>query len=348
MPQNASVTNSEIDPEDAIIAHQLTAGRSDWDEELLPAPKRRCSVQAQLEERFFETFLSYMQNAEQRRRWSVTDDIPWEKTTLTTSETTADLVETFASVEMFLPDYTSKIMELVRESRGRAWFQANWGYEESKHSQALEKWLVMSQKRTPEQLEELEWSLLGAEWDLPFDTPRQMICYTMIQELATGVNYVNLRQRAKSEGDETLTKVLAWLSADESAHYNFFRRGVKAHMALQPDETIADLKFVFEHFAMPAQALIPDWGRRGDQIETSGVFSGRVALSKVFKPVLEDLGLTRSQLKAAGMPVSEADELADTMEERSDVLSLPRWQRVHSLPSIPNSTPSTRKTIAVA
>jgi acyl-[acyl-carrier-protein] desaturase len=236
----------------------------------------------------------------------------------------------------------------VRESRGRAWFQANWGYEESKHSQALEKWLVMSQKRTPEQLEELEWSLLGAEWDLPFDTPRQMICYTMIQELATGVNYVNLRQRAKSEGDETLTKVLAWLSADESAHYNFFRRGVKAHMALQPDETIADMKFVFEHFAMPAQALIPDWGRRGDQIETSGVFSGRVALSKVFKPVLEDLGLTRSQLKAAGMPVSEADELADTMEERSDVLSLPRWQRIHSLPSIPNSTPSTRKTIAVA
>jgi acyl-[acyl-carrier-protein] desaturase len=61
----------------------------------------------------------------------------------------------------------------------------------------------------------------------------QMIIYTMIQELATGVNYTNLRRRAESEGDEALARTLRWVSADESAHYNFFRKGVKTYLALE-------------------------------------------------------------------------------------------------------------------
>jgi hypothetical protein len=35
-------------------------------------------------------------------------------------------------------------MPQVRGSRGRAWFHANWGYEESKHSMALGDWLLRS------------------------------------------------------------------------------------------------------------------------------------------------------------------------------------------------------------
>ena len=320
--------------DDAIISHQLTAGRPEQLGEPERAP-RRGSVAAQLEDIFFEHYARYFKAAEQRRRWSVEKDIPWDRANPDTSDTTALIAESFCCVEMFLPDYTHRIMEMIRRSRGRAWFQANWGFEESKHSMALENWLIASGKRTREQLEELERDLLGSEWNLPFETPRQMICYTMVQELATGVNYVGLRRRAKEEGDEALVKTLSWLSADESAHYNFFRRGVKAYLELEPDETVADLKFVFENFAMPAHALIPEWELRGAAIEEAGVYTPRVYLGKIFKPTLEDLGLTRHQLKDAGVPAADADASADAREEREAEARRTRFRRMVSLPKVP-------------
>lgn len=322
--------------EDSVISHQLTAGRTEQLAEPERSP-RRGSVTAQLEEIFFEHYVRYFKAAEQRRRWSVEKDIPWEKANPETSEVTALIAESFCCVEMFLPDYTHRLMELIRRSRGRSWFQANWGFEESKHSMALENWLIASGKRTPEQLETLERDLLDAEWDLPFETPRQMLLYTMAQELATGVNYVHLRRRAEEEGDEALVKTLRWLSADESAHYNFFRRGVKAYLELEPEETVTDLKFVFENFAMPAHALIPNWEQRGAAIEAAGVYTPRIFVSKIFKPVLEDLGLTRQQLKDAGVPKSEADTSADLGEERESDSKRSKFCRMVSLPSIPIS-----------
>lgn len=320
---------------DSIVEHQLTAGRAGEPDETPRAP-RRGTVTAQFEEIFFEQYVRYFKAAEKRRRWSVEKDIAWDKGAGSASDTTALIVESFCAVEMFLPDYTHRIMELIRRSRGRSWFQANWGYEESKHSMALETWLIASKNRTQEQMEQLERDLLGAEWNLPFETPRQMICYTMVQELATGVNYVNLRRRAQDEDDHVLTSVLRWLSADESAHYNFFRRGVKAYLELEPVETVADLRFVFENFAMPAHALIPEWEKRGAAIEAAGIYGPRVYLGKIFKPILEDLGLSRQQLKDAGIPTEDADSMADWREQADADKKLARYNRFTSLPAIPS------------
>jgi acyl-[acyl-carrier-protein] desaturase len=302
---------------DAATQRILTEGRAGQPDETPKAP-RRGSVTAQIEEIFFESFMKYFQNAEARRRWDIERDIPWEKVSANASDLTADIVESFSAVEMYLPDYTHRIMELVRQSRGRAWFQANWGYEESKHSLVLEEWLIRSGKRTEEQVRDFEHQLLGAEWQLPFDSARQMIIYTMIQEMATGLNYTNLRRRAEEEGDEALQRTLRWVSADESAHYNFFRKGVKAYLSLEPDETIADVKFVFDHFAMPAHALIPGWDKRGEDIEAAGIYGPKMYLAKIRRPILEDLGISRQQLKSAGLPGEEADAIADRAEEQAE------------------------------
>ncbi len=300
--------------EEQITQRILTEGRAGLPDEPLHPP-RRGSVNAQVEEIFYENFLKYFKNAEERRRWNIQTDIPWDKTTASASELTASIVESFTAVEMYLPDYTHKIMELVRRSRGRAWFQANWGFEESKHSMVLEEWLIRSGKRTEEQMRDFENELLGAEWQLPFETPRQMIIYTMIQEMATGLNYTNLRRRAEEEGDKVLSRVLVWVSSDESAHYNFFRKGVKTYLELQPEETIADIKYVFEQFAMPAHALIPNWEERGKDIEAAGIYGPKMYLGKIRRPILDDMGISRQQLKDAGMPIAEADEVADRREE---------------------------------
>ena len=123
--------------ENQVVQQILTEGRAGQPDELVSAPWRG-SVTAQIEEIFFQNFVTYFKNAEARRRWNMDRDIPWDKVSHTASDLTASIVESFCAVEMYLPDYTHKIMELVRRSRGRAWFQSNWGYEESKHSMVLE------------------------------------------------------------------------------------------------------------------------------------------------------------------------------------------------------------------
>src|SRR5690242_20415647 len=127
-------------------------------------------LKAIIEEKFFNQYLEYFKLAEDRRRWNIWKDIPWEEVNRDASPLIAEVVEAFSAVEMFLPDYTAKILQMIRKSRGRAWFQANWGYEESKHSLTLAEWLVVSGQRTEEGMRAYENSLLdNSEWELPFD-----------------------------------------------------------------------------------------------------------------------------------------------------------------------------------
>ncbi len=269
-------------------------------------------MKAAIEDRFFEQYLEYFKLAEDRRRWNLWKDIPWESVNPDTDDLVADVVEAFSAVEMFLPDYTAKILQMIRKSRGRAWFQANWGYEESKHSLTLAEWLVVSGKRTESGMRAYENSLLdNAEWELPFDHPRQMMIYTMIQELATWLNYWNLKAYIESDergGDPALSRALHLISADEKTHYNFFRKGVKVFMEYEPEETLKDLRFVFEQFSMPAQTLIPGWDEKAEKIRKAGIYGPRQYLTKVYLPILKDLNLTRKELETAG--ASEVVEIA--------------------------------------
>ena len=249
--------------------------------------------------------MEYFRLAEERRRWNLWKDIPWERANPNTSSLVADVVEAFSAVEMFLPDYTAKILQMIRKSRGRAWFQANWGYEESKHSLTLAEWLVRAGKRSEKGMRAYENALLdNGEWELPFDHPRQMIIYTMIQELAPWLNYWNLKQyiETKEEGDQALSRALHLISADEKTHYNFFRKGVKIFLEFEHEETLADIKYVFDNFQMPAHSLIPGWDERAKQIHAAKIYGPREYITKVYHPILDDLGLTREELRAAGAP----------------------------------------------
>jgi acyl-[acyl-carrier-protein] desaturase len=277
-------------------------------------------MNAKIEKQFFENFLKFFHQAEERRRWNIERDIPWDKANGQTSERTAKIIESFSAVEMYLPDYTSKMMHMIRRSRGRAWFQANWGYEESKHSLTLDRWLIASGNRTPEQMEAFADELLGEEWELPFDHPRQMIIYTMIQELATWVNYTKLREQAQQEGDEALVKLLQFIARDEAVHYDFFRKGVKLFLEEEPQETVEDIAYVFDHFQMPARYQIPDYEERAKLIAEAGIYSARDYIKRVKRPIIEDLKL-EDHFKKRLPPKEEAaplltDPMANTPVQR--------------------------------
>src|SRR5690348_15293610 len=143
---------------------------------MIPEPKPESpEVLAQI----YKLFREYFDKAEKKRRWSIKDDIPWDQCNPNLSPHIADLVETFCTVELYLPDYLSKLIPQVRTNRGRAWMLANWGYEECKHSMGFGDWLLRSGHRSDEEMADLEHRVFSHEWELPYNNPRAMVIYTM-------------------------------------------------------------------------------------------------------------------------------------------------------------------------
>jgi hypothetical protein len=98
-----------------------------------------------LREAFHREFMTFFERAERTRRWNVFTDIAWDRLSGSAQRPDSRLVrcaETFCGVEMYLPDYLRSHLDLMRGDYGRAWFAANWGYEEAKHSLALREYLT--------------------------------------------------------------------------------------------------------------------------------------------------------------------------------------------------------------
>jgi acyl-[acyl-carrier-protein] desaturase len=211
----------------------------------------------------------------------------------------ADVVESFCAVELYLPDYIAKALPLIRANRGWAWFHANWGYEESKHSLALGDWLLRSGLRTDEQMADLEGQVIGHEWQLPHDSPQGMLIYAMVQELATFVHYRNLRFLVDERGDPALSRLLKLIAVDERAHYAFYRRVVGLFLTLDRRETLEQLRRVLLNFKMPAVHLLAESRQRMVTIKGLRIFDEDAFLHDVFQPILADLGVDSRELRPA-------------------------------------------------
>jgi acyl-[acyl-carrier-protein] desaturase len=246
----------------------------------------------------YKFYREFFDLAERRRRWSVADDIPWDQTNKNLNPVIADVVEAFCAVEMFLPDYISKALPLIRSNVGWAWVHANWGYEESKHSIALHDWLLKSGQRTDEQMCDLEDKLFRHEWNLPTDTAHGMLIYAMVQELATWLHYRNLRARLTECGeDPALNKVLQLIARDEMAHHAFYKQVVQTFLEIDREATLQELARVLNDFAMPATHMIPDGAQRKAAIRSLRIFDEEIFYRDVYVPILAQLGVERKELR---------------------------------------------------
>jgi acyl-[acyl-carrier-protein] desaturase len=265
------------------------------------------------QERLYRLYATFFDKAEQERRWNPFRDPPWDKIRKDTPECLVTVAETFCCVESFLPDYIAKGINIVRPYFGQAWFSANWGYEESKHSVALIEWLLRSGARTPEQIFDLQSQLMEKDWALPFDTARRMTIYGCLQEMATFVIYVKQEQRAKELGDECLAQIFRWNARDEIAHCRFYEDVVKVLLEEDRPGTLADIAHVAKHFEMPGVRIVPNYDERIKVMREEGKVDRAVFLQKVFFPVLKYLEVTRQELqeaawKARGSRAADAAE----------------------------------------
>jgi acyl-[acyl-carrier-protein] desaturase len=252
---------------------------------------------SELEATFWKLYRDFFDMAERRRRWSIRDDIPWDQCNPRLAPAVADIVESFTAVELYLPDYTSKILPVVRSSRGRTWFYANWGYEESKHSLALGDWLLRSRSRTDEQMADLEGDVFQREWNLPHDSRMGMLVYAMVQELATWLSYRNLRQRVGEKGgDPALSKLLMFVAVDERAHYDFFKQCIEIYLKYDRAATLEQMRRVMNNFAMPAINDLVDSRRRLAAIKEMDIMSEDIYYREVYLPILEALNVDRREM----------------------------------------------------
>ena len=260
------------------------------------------------ERAMWQLFRDFFDLAEKKRRWNVADDIPWDQCNPALKPVVADVVETFCAVELYLPDYSAKILPKVRHSKSRTWFYANWGYEEAKHSLALGDWLLKSGHRSDEYMADLEKKVFAREWNLPHDDHLGMIVYAMVQEEATFVNYRNLRMRARDlGGDPALEKILTYLAVDEKAHHKFFRDCLGIYLEYDRPAVLEQMRRVMNAFAMPAiDDLLDESKKRVAAIQNLGLFDPDIYYRDVYLPILQSLGITRQEMRS---PMKEKKSL---------------------------------------
>ncbi|MFG2292865.1 acyl-ACP desaturase [Streptomyces sp. NPDC048603] len=249
-----------------------------------------------LREAFHREYMTFFEQAERTRRWNVFTDIPWDDLPASaTDEQLSQCAETFCGVEMFLPDYLKAHLDLVGGNYGQAWFAANWGYEEAKHSLALREYLHRSGQRTETQLFDYADQVLSRTWHRPYDEGRQMVIYGAIQELTTFVIYHKQRRLAAGAGAHVLAEIYRLIGRDEMAHTRFYQRMTGLHLDADRDGTLRDLAHVLRTFRMPAEDVLPDYEARVAVMRTAGIDAG-VFLREVVLPSLGALGLTRHDL----------------------------------------------------
>lgn len=246
----------------------------------------------------YRLYLDFLETAETKRRWSVFNDIPWEKLDSGhTTEANAQSVELFCSEEMYVPDYSANGLQLVRSMFGHAWFQTCWAFEESKHALVFREYLTRSGSRTEQDFAAIEEAIFANAWKLPFDTTRRMACYGALQEAATYAAYKGQRDKAVQAGDKILESIFFFVGRDEAAHAGFYRAVVELELTQDRAGTIGDLAYVLSNFKMPGDGLIPNYRQR---LQSTGAgISPRVFLERVVSPLLTTLQIARDEMKSA-------------------------------------------------
>ena len=276
-----------------------------------------------LREAFHREFMTFFERAERTRRWNVFTDIAWDR--LADSAQMADprlvrCAETFCGVEMYLPDYLRAHLDLMRGDYGRAWFAANWGYEEAKHSLALREYLRRSGARDDRELHDYAETVLARSWRAPYGDGRRMTIYGALQELTTFVIYRKQRRWAERLGDPVLPEIYRLIGRDEMAHARFYLRMVALHLADDPDGARADIAYVLCTFRMPAEDLLPDYADRIEVMRAAGIDRG-VFLAEVVLPLLRALGLTRHDLPLVPAEAVSGAETTTALRKAAVVVS---------------------------
>jgi len=263
-----------------------------------------------IERGFLGLYRWYVARSQQTRNWNPDQDFDWQNIRQDHPEELNRILEGFFAVEQYVPDYVSTLLNVIRTSHGRSHFHIRWGAEEEKHAELWHNAVLFSRHRSPEWLREYMGQLRGQEWKLPWEDPIRMIFYTVFQERATQVNYLNTAviARGQSENpifkdcaDPVLERAARTIAVDEAAHYNFFLEGARLYLYYYPTQALEAMSDVIKYFAMPANDIIPDYDKFAETVHRAGVYGPREHARDVVQVALKNLGVSGRKALETGI-----------------------------------------------
>lgn len=286
------------------LRHELEADQPRHARALLSANARARAI----ERGILGLYRWYSENSQRRRNWHADTCIDWRRVRRDHSDAIATIVEGFFAVEQYTPDYVAPLLRLIRESYGRSQWHIRWGAEEVRHADLWRNCVVALGRRDHNWIEEYASELRRHEWRLPWDSPRHIVFYQVIQERATQVSYLNLGlaaggklSRLQTPADEALASACRLISVDEAAHYHFFVEVARLLLYYEPEASLEALVDVLRHFAMPAREIIPDYDTFGRVLHESGVFGRTIHYRDVVRVVLASLSAPAIRELEAGV-----------------------------------------------
>jgi acyl-[acyl-carrier-protein] desaturase len=275
-----------------------------------PALLSRAERQRILQRGFRGLYRWYVSRSQAARNWNADRSFAWPTLRKDHSAPLRAILQGFYAVEQFAPDYTAELTRLTRSNYGRSHFQLRWGMEEEKHADLWRNALLFSGHRTPAWVESYTAELRERAWQAPWDDGLRMLLYTVLQERATQVNYLNLAATARGanprppftdDADPVLAKAATVIAADEAAHYDFFLEGARMYLYYFPEDTLAALSDVLRQFAMPAMDLIPDYGAFVEALYAGAIYGNRQYARDVVRSALGKLGIANFRRVEAGI-----------------------------------------------
>lgn len=290
---NAHFQVSPIYEAEASIVQELEEQRPKTPVALLSRQQKDLLI----ERGFLGLYRWYVARSQETRNWNPDTSFDLRNFRKDHSDEVNTIMEGFFAVEQYVPDYVTQLMHVIRKSHGRSHFHLRWGSEEEKHADMWRNAVLFSGKRSLEWTEEYMGELRNNIWRLPWDDPLHMIMYTVFQERATQVNYLNLGLAAKgrhptltNDADPVLAHMCQTIAVDEAAHYNFFLEGARLFMYYYPEESTQAMIDVLRHFAMPAGGIIPNYDHFATVLYKNGIYGPREHSKDVVKIAMENLG----------------------------------------------------------
>lgn len=240
----------------------------------------------------------YLSVSQAKRNWNPDLSFKWQQLRQDLSPKIQSVIEGFFAVEQYVPDYTLNLIRQTRLSHGRSHFQIRWGAEEEKHSDLWYNAILFMRKRSPEWLRNYLHELRSNAWEMIYDDPIRTTAYTVIQERATQINYLNTAVVAAGKGsraefqadkDPVLEHAARTIAVDEAAHYNFYLECFRLYLYYYPARALEALHQVIQDFAMPADQYIPDFSRFADALYQTAIYGPREYAKDVLQMALSNL-----------------------------------------------------------
>jgi len=211
------------------------------------------------ERELYALYKAHFARADAERLWNPWSSVVWPTgAEAETSAPSTALIEATLALwrdATLLPDYAAINQNLLRASRGRAWFWTHWTYEKSKHLVAFLEWLQRRGGWDEAALSRAADELLTQyRWEPPCDEATGICVDALLYELSQLEKLERLKTQAHAEGESTLAELVTWIIRDTQAQRDYLAEALRTIGSHYPERLTEALNTVAASHEAPELA----------------------------------------------------------------------------------------------